>query len=147
MMDDPHAPVFGAAPEGVVCRPRVGAYAIIRGTGGRVAAVRATVGGRAGCWLPGGGAESGESPEETVVREIREELGRDARLLGRAGEAIQYFYAAGDGCWYRMHAVFFTAELVGEPAGPAEHEPCWIDPAREAESFLHACHAWAASRS
>lgn len=145
MQADP--PVFGAAPEGVACRPRAAAYALIRDTEGRVAAVRATVGGRAGYWLPGGGGEPGESPEETVLREIREELGRDARLLGRAHEAIQYFHSAGDACWYRMHAVFFAAELVGEPIGPAEHELCWIDPAREESNFLHACHAWAASRT
>lgn len=140
-------PVFGAAPPGVSCRARAAAYAVIRRADGRVAAVRAAVGGRAGYWLPGGGAEPGEAPEETVLREIREELGRAARVTGRIGEAVQYFHARGDGCWYEMTAVFFRAELAAEPAGDAEHELVWLDAEREADAFLHACHGWAVSRA
>ena len=139
--------VFGAAPPGVACRPRAAAYAVIRRADGRVAAVRAAVGGREGVGLPGGGAEPGESPEGTVLREIREELGRGARVTGRIGEAIQYFHARGDGCWYEMRAVFFRAELTEEPVGGAEHELVWMDAEGEADAFLHACHAWAASRN
>jgi 8-oxo-dGTP diphosphatase len=143
---DPDVPVFGAAPAGVACRPRAAAYAVIRRADGRVAAVRAAVRGGAGVWLPGGGAEAGESPEQTVLREIREELGQAARITGRIGEAVQYFHAHGDGCWYEMTAVFFRVELVGEPDAPAEHELVWLDAEREADAFLHACHAWAAAR-
>jgi hypothetical protein len=42
-----------------------------------------------------------------------------------------------------MTAVFFAAELDGEPAG-GEHELCWIDD-RAGEAFFHACHARAVS--
>jgi 8-oxo-dGTP pyrophosphatase MutT (NUDIX family) len=99
--------------------------------------------GRRGLWLPGGGALPGESPEQTVAREVREELGRAAHLLGKLGEAVQHFHAASDGCWYEMTAVFFRAELVGEPLGEGEHELLWLDAASASGDFFHACHAWA----
>jgi 8-oxo-dGTP pyrophosphatase MutT (NUDIX family) len=140
-------PVFGCPPAGVVCRDRPAAYAVIRGDGGRVAVVGAAVGGRLAYWLPGGGALPGEPTEAAVLREVREELGRGARLVGTIGEAIQYFYAEDDACWYRMTAVFFQAELVGEPLDAAEHELCWLDARRHGDRFFHACHAWAALRA
>jgi 8-oxo-dGTP pyrophosphatase MutT (NUDIX family) len=136
-------PIFGSAPAGVVCHKRLAAYAIIAGAEGRIAVVR----GRMGYWLPGGGALPGEAPEETVAREVREELGHRVRLVGKIGEAIQYFYASDDECWYEMKAVFFRAEIEGERLGTAEHELYWLDAGNSSESFFHACHAWAVSRA
>jgi 8-oxo-dGTP diphosphatase len=134
--------VFGSAPSGVLCRKRPAAYAVIPGADGRIAVVR---GNNGAWWLPGGGTEPGEAPEETVVREVLEELGRAIRLVGKIGEAVQYFYAPDDGCWYEMTAVFFRAEFEGEPLGRGEDELCWLDVGRAVEGFFHACHAWAGS--
>src|SRR3954471_1515657 len=142
MTDPASAPlVFGSAPPGVICRPRPAAYAVIRDHAGRVAVVR----GKAAFWLPGGGTLPGETPEETIPREVREELGRAARLLGKVGGAVQFFHAADDGCWYEMTATFFRAEFVSEPIEAAEHELLWLDASEEGALFFHACHAWAAS--
>jgi 8-oxo-dGTP pyrophosphatase MutT (NUDIX family) len=103
--------------------------------------------GKAGCWLPGGGTEPGETPEDTVRREVREELGRHLRIESRIGEARQYFFAAGRGHWYDMTAVFFRAELEGDPAAQGQLRMCWLDPEEDGERFFHACHAWAALQS
>ncbi|HEX6747269.1 MAG TPA: NUDIX domain-containing protein [Longimicrobium sp.] len=135
------ARTFGAAPGEVASRPRHAAYAVIVDGEGHVAAVRGR-GGR--FWLPGGGSLAGETPEETVLREIREELGREARPGDRIARATQHFHAADEGCWYEMAAVFVLAELVGDVIHPAEDEMSWLDPARDAALFFHPCHAWAA---
>jgi predicted RNase H-like nuclease/ADP-ribose pyrophosphatase YjhB (NUDIX family) len=139
-------PVFGAAPPGVRCRPRRAAYAVIRDDVGRVATVRPAGAGRPVHWLPGGGALPGETPARTVLREIREELGREARLDAIIGEAVQVFHAREDRCWYEMKSTFFSATLFGRAPRPRarEHVLEWRTP--DACSFFHPCHAWAARR-
>jgi hypothetical protein len=78
-----------------------------------------------------------------VVREVREELGHALRLVGKIGEAVQYFFAVADGRYYAMWAVFFQAELAEVPLGPGEYEVCWLDASHPAPLFFHACHDWA----
>ena len=136
-------PIFGTVPVGIICRKRRAAYAVIAREYGRIAAVH----GPGGYWLPGGGACPGEAPEDAVVREVREELGRGVRLTGKVGEAVQYFHSSADECWYEMTAVFFLAEFEGEPRGAGEHELCWLNPCRASELFFHACHAWAVTQA
>jgi 8-oxo-dGTP pyrophosphatase MutT (NUDIX family) len=67
--------------------------------------------------LPGGGSLPGETPEQTLVREVREELARGVRLVTQIGTARQFFYAAEDDCHYDILAVFFLAEFPDEPSG------------------------------
>ena len=83
-------PVFGVAPFGVVCHPRRAAYAVISRADGRVAAIRASLrDGTSRYWLPGGRMNANESTEDTVVREVREELGRNVRVHAEVGRAYQ----------------------------------------------------------
>jgi 8-oxo-dGTP pyrophosphatase MutT (NUDIX family) len=136
-------PVFGTRPEGVACTPRRAAYAVIR-RGGLVAAHKARQ--RDGTYrllLPGGRCEAGESAEDAVQREIREELGRAARLTERIGEAVQYYFAGTEGRWYVMTATFFIAELEEGNQTAGEFELLWVDPQTDGASFFHASHAWA----
>jgi 8-oxo-dGTP pyrophosphatase MutT (NUDIX family) len=139
MTDPVPPPTFGARPVGVPCEERPAAYAVIFDSFGRVAVVVA----KDRWFLPGGGSLPGESAEATVLREIREECGRSARVTGRLGEAIQYFHDATR--WYGMLAVFFRAEFVGGQTGSAEHELVWVDPG-ETGGFYHQCHVWAVAR-
>ena len=136
--------VFGVAPPGFVCTKRPAAYAVITGPDGHVAAVRPT--GRGYFWLPGGGSHPGETPEATVEREVREELGRQIKVTARVGEATQFFYASDDKCWYEMAATFFRAELDEGPVSTREDELCWVDSREQPELFFHASHVWAVSQ-
>lgn len=146
MAPPPGTPVFGAAPPGVVCRPRRAAYVVIRAANGLVAAIRALDRDERCYWLPGGELGSRESPEDAVCREVREELGRGIRLQGRIGDAVQYFPTDEAARWYEMTATFLRAEFDDERPGRSEHELVWLDVRRAAEMFYHSCHAWAAVR-
>jgi 8-oxo-dGTP diphosphatase len=135
--------VFGSREPGVQYTERRAAYVVVVSEGGEVAAVES----RGKHFLPGGGSLPGEAPEETITREVCEELGRGVRLTRPLGEAIQYFYSETDGRHYEMRATFFAGLFTGDArAAACEHELCWL-PASEADGFFfHACHAWAARR-
>lgn len=63
---------------------RIGAYAIVHDERG-VLLAHWREGAYGGWTLPGGGMEPGEHPEQTVVREVREETGYDVRVEGVIG--------------------------------------------------------------
>lgn len=130
--------IFGSPMPGITYKERVAAYALIFSNEGAIA----TVEGKSGFFLPGGGSHPNEAPEETVVREVREELARTVHLVHKIGEAIQYF--AAEGQHYRMHAVFFLAEFTSTPSGPGEHTLHWLPVTEAKERLFHPCHAWAA---
>ena len=76
--------------------------------------------------------------------EIREELGRESNVVGKHGEAIQFFFASDEDRWYRMEAHFYAAQLKEEQGG-GEFDLHWVDARREASRFFHECHVWAAN--
>jgi 8-oxo-dGTP diphosphatase len=135
MMSKMH--VFGTLNPDVEYKPRPAAYAVIRDGSGRIAAVK----GSGGYFLPGGGSLAGETREQTVAREVREELAREVRIVRRIGEVVQYFCA--DGQDYRMEAVFFAAEFASEASGVGEHELYWLEREQLQRAFFHKSHAWA----
>jgi len=118
-------------------KPRQAAYAVIIDPQGRIATVKAN----SGYFLPGGGSLAGETPEQTIKREIREELARDILIVRQIGEAVQYFYA--DGQHYRMEAIFFVVEFISEATGVGEHELEWLESREIKGDFFHQSHAWA----
>ena len=141
MSADRERPVFGRRLEGVTYEKRPAAYVIVRNDEGLVASVRSS----SGYALPGGGSDTGETPEETVVREVREELGREVRIIEKIAEAVQYFHAASDETHYEMIATYFRAEF-GETTGEPEYELCWLDMSGDGRVYFHECHDWAARR-
>ena len=76
----------------------------------------------AGRWeFPGGKLERGESPEEAIEREIREELAASVRA-GRVYQAIAYSYPEKD-----VLLLFYAAAIVsGEPRPVEEAEIRWV---------------------
>jgi len=131
--------VFGSIKPNVQYVERRAAYVVIIHEG-RVAVVNS---GQTH-FLPGGGSLPGERPEETVVREVHEELGRRVRLLNALGEATQYFYSSTENRHYKMLAVYFTGEFMDDPCDQiGEHELDWLVPAEAEQACFHPCHAWA----
>lgn len=97
----------------------------VRDAAGRILTVRKR--GTDAFMQPGGKPEPGETPEQTGVREIAEELGaevRDLRLLG------EWSAPAANEPGRTIEAVVLTARLVRMAGPQAEiEEVCWYDPA------------------
>jgi 8-oxo-dGTP diphosphatase len=132
---------FGVMNSDIAYTPRPAAYAVIMDQQGRIAAVT----GKHGYFLPGGSSLTDETPEQTIRREVREELAHEVRIVSQTGEAIQYFIA--DHQHYRMEAHFFAAEFVGGAKGTGEHGLHWLAAETVGEMLYHESHAWAVSQS
>lgn len=125
--------------EGVTYRRRPGVYAVILREG-RVAVVVLPN----GVFLPGGGADDGETPEATVRREVREEIGHEVEALTFLGEALQHLHPRGWLDGLVKPSRFYRATL-GACVAPCEEEHllAWLEPDEAVERLSHAAHAWA----
>jgi 8-oxo-dGTP pyrophosphatase MutT (NUDIX family) len=75
--------------------------------------------------LPKGGMEAGETPEESAAREVREETGIEATVIGPLGD-VRYTYRRG-GRRVRKTVHFFLCEFVRGSTADHDHE---VDNAR-----------------
>lgn len=132
--------IFGSQKPGVSYTERRAAYVVITNNG-NFAAVRP----QQKYFLPGGGSLLGETSEDTISREVAEELARSVRLVRKISEVIQYFYSAADGQYYKMRATFFVGEFTDESCGSSkgENELCWLTKVEAEDAFFHECHTWA----
>lgn len=143
MSMDVYIPTFGLRVEGCRYVARPSAYALVRNGERRVALARTP----AGWFLPGGGIEAGETPEDTVVREAREECG----LVVRAGmivtRAVEIVYSETEKTCFEKQSLFITATLVGATAPlESDHELFWVDPSEAMERLSHESHRWGVGR-
>ena len=97
------------------------AAAIIR-EGGRIFATQRGYGEFKDFWeFPGGKVEPGETPEEALVREIREELDTEISVGERAAR-VEYDYPE-----FHLSMECFFAEVVSGGRGLKEHEAArWL---------------------
>lgn len=73
--------------------------------------------------FPGGKVEFGESPQQALVRELREELQIEARV-GSELARYEHDYRTGN----RVHLLFFAVrEFAGEPRARVFEQICWIE--------------------
>jgi len=96
----------------------LGAYGLLR-EDGRILLIRKARGPYTGQWdLPGGRIEFGESPEDTVRRELQEEAGLTVAvgtLLSVVSERRSY--RAPDGEEEELHHIGIIYEVAAEPRG------------------------------
>lgn len=93
--------------------------------GGRVLICQRRIGGDfGGLWeFPGGKCETGESPQQCLVRELREELGADVEPV-RALTVLEHDYPS---LRVRLHP--FLCELIGGDPRPVESQRLqWVEP-------------------
>ena len=73
--------------------------------------------------FPGGKVEHGETPQEALIRELREELQIEAQI-GPELARYEHDYPSGS----RVHLLFFAVpSFTGEPTARVFQQICWTD--------------------
>ncbi len=138
-------PEFGGRTPGKVYVPRPGAYGLIFDDSGRIAVMETP----RGCFLPGGGSEDSETPEETLLREVQEECGFRITVGRRLGEAAEYRDTPGHEFAIRKDCVFFAATVTGTGGAATEpdHTLLWLKPDEAETRLAHGSQQWAVRQS
>ncbi len=134
---------FGVKREGLVYKPRTGAYGILM-RDGLIACARIGYD-HFQYDLPGGAVDPGETPEMAVTREFGEETGLKVQA-GRLVTELRHYFIHDDGTPYNNHCHFFEMTLLGEiPEAQCEpdHELVWLDPLQTLKNLKNEGYAWA----
>ena len=107
-------PQFGRPVPGRDHKPRPGAYGVVFDTEGRLLVVEEF----ARLYLPGGGLDPGETPEQALHREFAEETGYTAAIESLIGEAREFVAdeTPGVSAAFNKHCYLYAVRLTGAPA-------------------------------
>ena len=142
-MTEADVPVFGTRVEGCPYVVRPGAYAVVANDDGAIAVVRTA----AGCFLPGGGMEDGETPGNAARREAREECGLIVEPGKVFARAIEIVHSPRENACFEKQCAFVTARLLGSvDESEPDHELLWLDASRAIEVLTHESQRWAVAR-
>jgi 8-oxo-dGTP diphosphatase len=129
---EPTPPSFGTKLPGAEYKPRPGAYALVFDSTGRVAIVHE----ENDWYLPGGGIEAGETPEQALAREVREECACGVSIARLFGDAIE-FLVTRSGRHLEVRARYFHATFLGTPTAH------WLTPEEASTLVRRRSDAWA----
>lgn len=137
-------PRFGSLLPGLPLVVRPSVYGLIANSEQRVAVVREPD----GVFLPGGGIDEGESPEDALVREAAEECGWLVRIGALRDRAVQLALAGDGSAFYEKRSEFYEISVERESGEPMEanHETLWVTGAEARTLLTHESHAWAVER-
>ena len=141
MSDCSDAPRFGRASPDRATVIRPSAYALLFDAEGRIALVDTPQ----GLLLLGGGIDDGESPEQTVVREAREEVGLTLGVGAWRRRAVETIWSPRELKQFEKRSVFVDATIAGPSVAPIEtdHFLRWLDPGEAMNRLWHESHRWA----
>lgn len=135
-------PVFGERAEGRSYAVRPCAYAIVPNARGEILLVRTGE----GVFLPGGGLDPGESPEQAAIRETREECALEIRVssvIARATNIVRSADAVGG---FEKRSTFVAGEILAPVDSRPEHTVLWLPPAEAMSRMTRPAHVWAVSQ-
>jgi mutator protein MutT len=105
--------------------PIVAAGAVVVDAEGRVLLIRRGHAPSVGEWtLPGGRVEPGETPEDAVVRELREETSLDGRVSASLGVVT----LAREGAAYAIHEYLVHVDAPGSARADDAADARWVAP-------------------
>ncbi|WP_054940899.1 NUDIX domain-containing protein [Paenibacillus ihuae] len=135
---------FGVNDSRLKYQCRESSYAIIIDDNGYVATILTAK----GSFLPGGGIEYGETPEECLLRELLEETGFAAEISHNLGKAQRYFVSPSNIPLLNI-GNFFTANLTKKVCAPIEddHELKWVHLSEADHLFFHEHQLWAVKKA
>jgi 8-oxo-dGTP diphosphatase len=133
-------PQFGEPVAGVSYIDRPGVYALVV-RDNRLLVIETP----AGYFLPGGGTDTHEAPEDALRRELREEAGLSAMDLTEVGMARQYVIESSTGIGYNKIETYVRAVAVHPCSDPVEldHTPRWIPVSEAITRLREPAQAWA----
>ena len=135
-------PVFGEKEAEKKYQARYAVYAILMNEEKEIALVQAPNG---AYFLPGGEIEGHETKEETIEREMLEELGFEVVLSEYLGQADEYFYSRHRETFFYNPGYFYSTkswEKVSEPLEEGNNSS-WEQPAKAIALLKRGSHKWA----